>query len=46
MDREIIIQSKVNQTNTNIAYMWNLKKMIQINLFAKQKETVKQILVT
>ena len=27
------------QISYDIAYMWNLKKMIQINLFAKHKQT-------
>ena len=43
MDREIIILSEVSQTEKDkctidIVYydVWNLKKMIQINLFAKQ----------
>ena len=43
MDLEIIILSKVNQQGQivqDIAYMWNLKKkMIQMNLYTKQKET-------
>ena len=26
MDLDIIIQSEVSQTKTNITYMWNLKK--------------------
>ena len=37
MDLEIIILSEVSQTD--ITYMWNLKKMIQMNLFTKQKQT-------
>ena len=28
-----------DQRKTNIAYMWNQKKMIQMNLFTKQKQT-------
>ena len=43
MDLEIIILSEVSQTEKDkctidIVYydVWNLKKMIQINLFAKQ----------
>ena len=43
MDLEIIILSEVSQTEKDkyhdIAYMWNLKKKIQMNLFTKQKET-------
>ena len=45
MDLQIIILTKVSQTKErqvfyDIAYMWNLKKkMIQINLFIKQKQT-------
>jgi len=42
MDLEIIIQSKVSQTEKDkyhITYMWNLIKMIQKNLFKKQKQT-------
>ena len=40
MDLEIIILSEVNQREISyIIYMWNLKKMIQMNLFAKQKQT-------
>ena len=34
--------NEVSQTKTNITYttyMWNLKKMIQMNLFTKQKHT-------
>ena len=37
MDLEIIIPSEVSQTKTDTACMWNLK-MIQINLFTKQKQ--------
>ena len=42
MDLEIVILSEVSQTGKDkyqiydIAYMWNLKKMIQRNLFTKQ----------
>ena len=39
---EIIIPSELNQTQKvsyDIAYMQNLKKMIQMNLFTKQKQT-------
>ena len=38
-DPEIIIPSEVSQTKANITYMWNLTKMIQKNLFIKQKHT-------
>ena len=37
MDLEIIILSEVSQTAKD-KYMWNLKKMIQMNLFTKQKQ--------
>ena len=44
MDLEIIILTEVNQKKNkhhyDITYMWNLiLKMIQINLFTKQKQT-------
>ena len=44
MDLEIIILSEGSQTEKkqilyDITYMWNLKKMIQMNLFTKQKQT-------
>ena len=41
MDLEIIILSEVSQRQISydITYMWNLKKMIQMNLFTKQKQT-------
>ena len=41
MDLEIIILSEVSQRQISYAtaYMWNLKKMIQMNLFTKQKQT-------
>ena len=45
MDIEIIIQSsnREKQMTYNIPYRWNLKrKQIQMNLFAKQKETQTQ----
>ena len=39
MDLEIIILSERGRRKTHdIAYMRNLKKMIQINLFIKQKQ--------
>ena len=45
MDLEIIILSEVNQTEKDkyhiMLYMWNLKKMIQMNLFTKQKQTLR-----
>ena len=42
MDLEIIILSEVKsdrerQLSYDITYMWDLKKMIQMNLFRKQK---------
>ena len=40
MDLEIVILSEVSQTQKDkyyITYMWNLKKMVQMNLFTKQK---------
>ena len=39
MDLEIIIVSEVSQRQIlyYINYTWNLKKMIQMNLFTKQK---------
>ena len=43
MDLDIIILSEVNLTEKDISYdityMRNLKKMIQMNLFTKQKQT-------
>ena len=43
MDLEIVILSKVSQTQKDkyhdIAYMWNLKKGVQMNLFTKQKQS-------
>ena len=43
MDLEIIISSEVRQKEKvkycDITYIWNLKKMIQMNLFTKQKQT-------
>ena len=42
MDLEVIILSEVSQTEKDkydIAYMWNLKKMVQMNLFTKQTES-------
>ena len=38
MDPEIVVPSEVSQKRkiNNIVYMWNLEKMIQINLFRKQ----------
>ena len=42
MDLVIIIPSEENQTKEilyDITYMWNLKKLIQRNLFTKQKQT-------
>ena len=40
MDLEMNIPSEVSQTERQIydvVYMWNLKKMIQMNLYIKQK---------
>ena len=39
MDIEIIMLSEVSQTQIpyDIAYMWDLKRMIQMNLLIKQK---------
>ena len=41
MDLEIVILSEVSQTDKykyqDIIFMWNLKKMIQMKLFTKQK---------
>ena len=39
MDLEIIIlsQTRERQVSYDITYMWNLKKMVQMNLFTKQK---------
>ena len=44
VDLEIIILSEVKsdrerQLSYDITYMWDLKKMIQMNLFRKQKQT-------
>ena len=42
MDLEIILLSEVGQTEKDkyhITFMWNLKKMIQMNLFIKLKQT-------
>ena len=41
MDLEIVILSEVRerQISYDITYMQNLKKMIQMNLFTKQKQT-------
>ena len=40
MDLEIIILCEVSQRQKSydITYMWNRKKMIQMNLFTKQKQ--------
>ena len=38
MDLEIAILSEVRQKKTNVIYMWNVKKMEQMNLFTKQIE--------
>ena len=42
IDLEMIILIKGSQRREisyDITYMWNLKKMIQVNLFIKQKQT-------
>ena len=40
MNLEIIILSELSQKDISyITYTWNLKKMIQMNLFTKQKLT-------
>ena len=44
VDLEMIILYEVSQTETNqisydITHMWNLNKIIQMNLFTKQKQT-------
>ena len=43
MDLEIVILGEVSQTEKEkyhmISIMWNLKKMIQMKLFTKQKQT-------
>ena len=43
MDLEIVIPSEVSQTEKDksydIAYMWNLKKRVQMNSFIKQKSS-------
>ena len=33
--------NRERQISYNITYMWNLKRMIQMNLFTKQKQTLK-----
>ena len=38
MDLEILILSEVSQRQVcDIAYMWNLKQKVQMNLFTKQQ---------
>ena len=41
MELEIIIfnETKERQISYDISYMWNSKKLTQINLFIKQKQT-------
>ena len=42
LDLEIIILSEVNQTEKDkydITYMWNLKKIVQINIFKTEVDT-------
>ena len=46
MDLETIISSEVSQTNKilyDITHMWNLKKVIQMHLFTKEKQTCRCI---
>ena len=47
MDLEMIILSEVSQRQISydITYMWNLIKMIQMNLFTKQKQSIICILI-
>ena len=40
MDLKIFTLSKVNQRSYDITYIWSLIKMIQMNLFKKQKQTL------
>ena len=43
MDLEIIIVSEVRERQIyDITYLWNLKKMIRMNLFTEQKQTHRQ----
>ena len=46
VDLEIIIVGKVSQTEKDISqdipYLWNLKKMIQTNLFTKQTRRLRE----
>ena len=37
MDLEAVILVKLEKNIYDVAYMWNLKKMVQMNLFTKQK---------
>ena len=41
MDLEIIILSEVNQRpiSSGITYMWNLKNLIQINIYKTETDT-------
>ena len=32
------VNQKENKVSHNIVYMWNLEKMVQMNLFAKKKK--------
>ena len=43
MDLEIIILSEVNQTEKDkyMGYRWNLKNMIQMNLYTRLEQTYK-----
>ena len=38
MDRDLL-SKKYREDTYNIIYMWNQKKMVQINLFTKHKES-------
>ena len=38
MDLEIIILTKSNREKNYITDMWNLKKMLQMNFYTKQKQ--------
>ena len=48
MDLEIIILNEVRERQIphDVTYMWNLKKMIQMNLFTKLKQTENKRIVT
>ena len=44
MDLEVTILSEVSQRQKSYdsTYMWNLKKIIRMNLFTRKKQTCKQ----